>query len=143
MLNTLDTIPEQPKEKDMTIVLDRINNRLSDEEFGQVKSWIHGTRQGHKNAAWFVNSVRHGKTITKSQRGEFDGDMWKPFEEEERECCTEIKVTPEDPYGLIEHCRTEEHVHNLVATLDNRAIRKEFNRMVKATAAVIASFGEI
>ena len=126
------------------MTINRVNNKLSDNEFNQIVEWIYGTRQGHKNAAWFVNSVRHGKTITKSQRGEFEGDIWRPFEEEQRPCCGTIdQPTEENPYNLIEHCRTKEHVENLLATLTNREIRKEFNRMVKATAEVIANFGEI
>ncbi len=122
----------------------QVSTNLKQEEYLQIIDWIHGTRQGHKNAAWFVNSVRHGKTITKSQRGEFEGDIWHPFEEERRSCCDEVDVPNDDnPYTLIEHCRSHEHVENLIATLDNRAIRKEMTRMVKATADVIANFGNI
>lgn len=123
----------------MTTKVERKSNNLSDQEYKQVIEWIWGTRQGHANAVWFINTIKENATITNSNRGEFQGDKWYPTGNERQPCCEPIidQITDEEPYGAIAHCQTKEHVENLVNSLNNREIRKEFNRMVKATAEAL------
>jgi len=125
---------------------DRVSTNLDEEEYNQVIEWIWNARQGQENAVWFLGSVKPKRSINKSTRGEFvdGGDIWHPNEAEKQACCEKVKTsddTPEERYALIAHCQTKEHVRALVASLDNRGIRKEFHRMNKAIAKTLENMG--
>ena len=120
----------------------RKSNNVTQEEFEQIIDWIWATRQGDDNATWFLNSLKDNKGITETGRGYFDDDLWHPFEKEEQECCAAVKPTNDDPYVLIAHCQTKEHVTQLLESLNNRDVRREMNTMLKSIAATLAGIGE-
>jgi hypothetical protein len=122
--------------------MSRTSNNVTDEQFEQIIDWIWATRQGDENATWFLNSLKDNKGITETGRGYFDGDLWHPFEKEERACCGQYKPTDEEPYILIAHCQTREHVVKLIEGLNNKEIKRELNTMLKSIAATIAGIGE-
>ena len=122
--------------------MDRVSNNVTEEEFEQIIDWIFSTRQGDENATWFLNSLKDNKGITETGRGYFDDDLWHPFEKEEQECCKDVTANGNDPYILIAHCQEREHVENLVKSLNNREVRREFNTMLKSIAATLAGIGE-
>ena len=90
----------------------------------EVIDYLISTREGRENACWFLNKLDpHGELhITESLRGEFDGDIWYPTKDEMQICCLEHMPDYHHPYKLIEHCRTREHITELVKSLSDDEI---------------------
>ena len=79
---------------------------------------LHYSRIGTANAAWFMaRKYGDARCIIDTQRGQFHEDQWHPYYDEHMPCCDKIEVNNIAPYGMIEHCRLEEHVKQIVATL--------------------------
>ena len=100
----------------------------------KVIDYILSTREPEEKAFWFIGvHDKHGEGhVIDTMRGSFGGpvagtdiecgDCWFPTEDEACDCCLDHMPTHDDPYLLLKHCATREHVEQLVKNLSDAEI---------------------
>ena len=110
---------------------------VGEKEIQELAEFVSGLRVSPERSFWFIGRyVEEGNEQTpmlaESLRGDLDEQTgtWNPSSVERQPCCEHIVPTSENPFVLLKHCESVEHVLSLIGGMDKNALEREYQYML-------------
>ena len=86
----------------------------------------------------YVPSDKEPELVAESMRGDLDMEtrVFRPMQDERRPCCDAVDAT-KDPFAVMQHCTTAEHIRNMLSTLSEERLKREYDYMLEQVFNVL------